>query len=66
MRELKDLHTSGSDDGTDAVLQGVAHGLKRQLDLPSPDTMPEELGSLLRRACEACDAAPTEPDAELA
>jgi hypothetical protein len=65
MRELKDLNTSGSDDGTDAVLQGVAHGL-RQLDLPGHDTMPEELHSLLRRACVACDAAPIGPDAELA
>lgn len=63
MRELKDLHTSGSDDGTDAVLQGVAHGLK-QLDLPCPDTMPEELLSLLRRACGACEAASSEPDEE--
>ena len=65
MRELKDLHTSGCDDGTDAVLQGVAHGLK-QLDLPSPDTMPKGLQNLLRRACEACDAAPNEPDTEWA
>jgi hypothetical protein len=65
MRELKDLYTSGSDGPADPVLQGVAHGFK-QLDLPSHDTMPEELHSLLRRACEACDAAPTEPDAELA
>lgn len=66
MRELKDLHISGCDDGSDAVLQGVAHGLKRQLDLPSPDTMPEELLSLLRRACEVCETAASEPDAELA
>jgi hypothetical protein len=66
MRELKDLHTSGRDDGIDAVLQGIAHGLKRQLDLPSPDTMAERLQSLLRRACEACDTASTEQDAELA
>jgi hypothetical protein len=66
MRELKDLHTSGCDDGIDAVLQGVAHGLKQQLDLPNPDTMPMGLHSLLRRACEAWDAALSEPDAELA
>jgi hypothetical protein len=62
MRELKDLHTSGCDDGIDAVLQGIAHGLKRQLDLPSLNTMPERLHSLLRRACEACEAASSEPD----
>lgn len=66
MRELKDLHTSGSDGSADAVLQGVAHGLKQQLDLPSLDTMPEELLSLLRRACEACETAASEPEAELA
>ncbi|WP_456684400.1 hypothetical protein [Bradyrhizobium sp. P5_C11_2] len=65
MRELKDLHTSGCDDGIDAVLQGIAHGLK-QLDLPSLDTMPERLQTLLDRACEACEAASSEPNAELA
>jgi hypothetical protein len=63
MRELKDLHISGSDDGSDAVLQGIAHGLK-QLDLPSPDTMPEELHRFLHRACEACETASSEPDSE--
>ncbi|MGE7157681.1 hypothetical protein ACQKJ1_28800 [Methylorubrum rhodesianum] len=63
MRELKDLHTCGCDDGTDAVLHGVAHGLKQQLDLPSLDNMPKRLHSLLRQACEACDTAPTEQDA---
>ncbi|MGH1591345.1 hypothetical protein ACRBEV_27010 [Methylobacterium phyllosphaerae] len=65
MREINDLHISGCDDGIDAVLQGVAYGLK-QLDLPSLNTMPEELQSLLCRACDACDAASSEPDAELA
>jgi hypothetical protein len=65
MRELKDLHTSGCDDGIDAVLQGIAHGLK-QLDLPSPNTMPEELQSLLRRVCATCEAAHTGADAEMA
>ena len=64
MRELKNLHTSGCDDGINAVLQGIAHGLK-QLALPNSNTMPEELYTLLRQACQACDAAPTEPDAEL-
>ncbi|GJE52687.1 hypothetical protein GOFOIKOB_5761 [Methylobacterium tardum] len=65
MRELKDLYTCGCDDGIDALLQGIAHGLK-QLDLPSPDTMPERLHTLLHRACAACDAAPNESDTELA
>ncbi len=65
MRELKDLHTSGCDDGIDAVLQGIAHGLK-QLALPNPDTMPERLHALLHLACAACDAASTESDTELA
>lgn len=63
MRELKDLYTCGCDDGIGAVLQGIAHG-PRQLDLPSLDTMPEELHCLVRRAREAWEAASSQPDAE--
>lgn len=65
MRELKDVHTSWSDGAVDPVLLGIAHGLK-QLALPSPNTMPEELQSLLRRVCATCEAAHTEADAEMA
>ncbi|MGH1571807.1 hypothetical protein ACRAWG_15400 [Methylobacterium sp. P31] len=66
MRELKDFYTACSDGIADPVLRGVVHGLRQQLDLPSPDTMPDALQSLLGRACEACEAASSEPDAELA
>lgn len=66
MRELKDLHTCCREGIVDPVLQGVAHGLRQQLDLVSLDSMSEELHSLLLRACEACEPGSSETDTEQA